>query len=112
MNKVYNLTIYGDVNKLDNIIKQSIIDSLSEGIREVNSVFRYYTTKSENGGVDEVIICGGLSYLFGFGIETYLSSVFNMPVKKIGEFTSVDQSIPNVNVENCINAIGAMISIR
>lgn len=109
MNKVYNFTIYGDVNKLDNLIKQSIIDSLNEGIREINSVFRYYNSKSEDGGIDEVLICGGLSYLFGFGIETYLSSVFNMPVKKIGEFTSVNESIPNVNVENCINAIGAII---
>jgi type IV pilus assembly protein PilM len=111
-NKIYNFTIYGDDKKLDNIIKKAIIDSLNEGIREINSVFRYYTSRNENGGVDEVLICGGLTYLFGFGIETYLSSVLNMPVKKIGEFTSSNKSMPKVNVENCINAIGAIISGR
>ncbi|MBN2259630.1 MAG: pilus assembly protein PilM [Clostridiales bacterium] len=106
--KIYNLTIYGDENNLTNLPKRAIIDSLSEGTREIHSVFRYYASNKEDSMVEEVIICGGVSYLNG--VESYLSSVFNLPVKRIGEYSDIGKLMPGVDVENCINAIGAIIS--
>lgn len=108
---LYNLTIFGNETDFENIPKKAIVDSLNEGTREIHSFFRYYASRKGVKQVDEVVICGGVSHLQG--IETYLSSTFNLPVNKIDEYTAISKMVSDIdNIGDYINAIGALISRR
>lgn len=72
-----------EVLQMSNIIKPAI----SSVMNDVNRFFEFYNSRSTGNRLEKILICGGGSKLIG--MDTFLSSYFNMPVEYLMPFENV-----------------------
>lgn len=68
---------------MSNIIKPAV----SNIMNNVNRFFEFYNSRKTGNSLDKIFICGGGSRLFG--MDTFLSSYFGMPVEKLLPFDNI-----------------------
>ncbi len=92
-------------NHIDTTYDEMIfIQNLSE---EIERIIRFYNNKYIGNKVDGIYILGGISSLYN--IHEYIGEKINIPTKKINNIKFNEANISIDNIENYLNAIGALI---
>lgn len=104
-----NLHISADITPDEAMVNDVIKLGVDNWIKELQKLFQYHTSRDTGNRIDKIYIFGAGAKLNG--LSEYMRFHFNIPTDKISELSNVKmkKSIENVPIEDCIDAIGAMI---
>lgn len=97
---------HGPLSDLAKDLTKAAIDGWLE---EIQRIFKYYTSRNPGNKVDKILLFGGYSNLDG--IREIMENYFNIPASKIESIGKlrINNRITNFQLENNLNAIGAII---
>lgn len=99
------------LTKSSEILNEIVKNNIDEWIREIEKLFKYYTTRSSGNRIDHIYVYGGNSKIKG--ISEHITNRLNIPTDKIESISSIrtNSKLENVELAFYLNAIGSIIRI-
>ncbi|WP_176461844.1 type IV pilus assembly protein PilM [Anaeromicrobium sediminis] len=105
---------YANLEELNGLSSTSMLNEIVQSsvdiwIEEIQKIFRYYNSRHRGNKIDEIYLYGGSSNIKN--LSKYMTDNLNIPTFKINEIDNIKlgKNSGEINLEKCLNAIGALI---
>ncbi len=100
-----------DVNTID-ILKNIVYTVISNWLREIDKIFKYYSSRKIENIIDTIYLYGGGSKILG--IEEQFSKYLNIDTFKIKNISNIkkDKCVNNIDLDYYLNAIAAIKRLK